>query len=266
MRAPLALALVGALTTVLLRGASAMASPAVVLVLLDRGQCPGCDLTRADLVQAQLTNANLTGAKLEGANLSGAQLDGANLSRSDLSFACLNGASLRGANLEGTELDGADLRGSDLSGAKIDHGALASAHWFGAKGINPAHLNYSTLHNAGSEAAKRGQFAEAERWFGEAILRNPQAAISWLARGISRSEQGDQVRAAQDIAYASKLYKEMGDAQLALELSQASKALLTPAPKAKTGNGAGSALLNGAASAFKILAPLALKTLMPLSL
>ena len=265
MRAPLALALVGALTTVLMRGALAIASPAVVLVLLDRGQCPGCDLTRADLVQAQLTHANLRGAKLKGANLSGAQLDGANLSHSDLSFASLNGASLRGANLEGAVLDGTDLRGSDLSGAQIEHEALASAHWFGAKGINPAHLNYSALHNAGSEAAKRGQFAEAEYWFGKAILRNPKAAVSWLARGISRSEQGDQVPAAQDIDYASRLYEEMGDTQLALELSQASNTLLKPAPKAKTGNGAGSALLSGAASALKILAPLALKTLMPLS-
>ena len=266
MRAPLALALAGTLTTVLMRGALAMASPAVVLELLDRGRCPGCDLTRADLVQAQLTNANLEAAKLKGANLSGAQLDGVNLSRSDLSFASLNGASLRGANLKGAVLDGTDFRGSDLNGAQIEREALASAHWFGAKGINPAHLNYSAIHNAGSTAVKRGQFAEAERWFSEAIRRNPKAAISWLARGISRSEQGDQVKAAQDIAYASKLYAEMGDTQRAIELSQASKTLLMPAPKSKTGNGAGSALLSGAASALKILAPLALKTLMPLSL
>ena len=244
---------------------AAVAAPTELVQLLDQGQCQGCDLIRADLAQAQLTRADLQFAKLEGANLSGANLDGADLSGSDLRFASLNGASLRGANLKGAHLQGVDLRGSDLSGAALDEESLASAHWFGAKGVNPALLSYSSLHNAGSQAAKLGQFSEAERWFSEAIRRNPQAAISWLARGIVRSEQGDQALAAQDMNYASKLYEGMGDQSLAQEVGAASDALTAADPRPKSGNGAGSALLSGATSAIRILAPLALRTLIPFS-
>lgn len=238
--------------------------PTAVLQLLDEGRCRGCDLIRADLVQAQLARADLQLAKLEGANLSGAQLDGADLSRSDLSFASLHGASLRGANLAGARLHGTDLRGADLSGAQLDPAALATAHWQGAKGLNPTLLSYSTLHNAGTKAAQLGRFPEAEQWFNEAIRRNPEAAISWLARGITRGEQGKKELAAQDLAYASTLYRASGDSELAEELLSASNTLAAPKQQAKRGNGAGSALLAGAASAFQALAPLAMKAFMPI--
>ena len=261
MRAPAALASLAVATWFLPQ--SVVAMPTAVVQLLDLGRCRGCDLIRADLAQAQLARADLQLAKLEGANLSGAQLDGANLSRSDLSFASLHGASLRGANLMGARLHGTDLRGADLSGAQLDPEGLATAHWQGAKGLNPSLLSFSELHNAGTQAAQLGRYPEAERWFNEAIRRNPDAAISWLARGISRGEQGKKELAAQDLAYASDLYGAMGDTQLAQELRLASEAISAPERKAKGGNGAGSALLSGAASAFQVLAPLALKAFMP---
>lgn len=264
MRFPLALAWLAAAAC--FGPGVAMALPTAVVQLLDQGSCRGCDLIRADLAQAQLAKADLQLARLEGANLSGAQLDGANLSRSDLSFASLHGASLRGANLSGARLHGTDLRGADLSGAQLDASALATAHWKGAKGLNPALLSYSELHNAGTESAQLGRFPEAEQWFNEAIRRNPDAAISWLARGITRGEQGKKELASQDFAYASTLYGAMGDTLLAQELRRVSEAIIAPERKPQSGNGAGSALLSGAASAFQVLAPLALKAFMPVGL
>jgi len=256
-------ALTGLGAAALVAPLAALAIPTAVVQLLDEGSCRGCDLMRADLAQARLARADLHQAKLEGANLSGADLDGANLSRSDLSFASLHGASLRGANLLGARLHGTDLRGADLSGAHLDPSGLATAHWQGAKGLNPSSLSYSELHNAGTQAAQLGRFPEAEQWFNEAIRRNPDAAISWLARGITRGEQGKKELAAQDLAYASDLYGAMGDALLAQELRSASEAISAPALRSKSGNGAGSALLSSAASAFQVLAPLALKAFMP---
>lgn len=261
MRTPIALAWLAAATWALPQAVVAM--PTAVVQLLDQGRCRGCDLIHADLAQAQLARADLQLAKLEGANLSGAQLDGANLSRSDLSFASLNGASLRGANLTGARLHGTDLRGADLSGAQLDPSGLATAHWQGATGLDPTLLSYSELHNAGTKAAQLGRFPEAEQWFNEAIRRNPDAAISWLARGIARGEQGKKDLAAQDLAYASELYGAMGDLELSQDLHRASEAVGAPERKPKSGNGAGSALLSGAAAAFQVLAPLALKAFMP---
>ena len=261
MKAPYALAWVAAQSVLLSQ--HVVAAPTAVVQLLDQGRCRACDLIRADLAQAQLTRADLQLAKLESANLSGALLDGANLSRSDLSFASLHGASLRGADLRGARLHGTDLRGADLSGAKLDPSGLSSAHWHGAIGLNPSQLSYSDLHNAGTKSAQLGRFPEAEQWFNEAIRRNPAAAISWLARGITRGEQGKKELAAQDLAYASNLYDAMGDSLFAQDLLSASKAIGAPTDRPKSGNGAGSALLSSALSAFQALAPLALKAFMP---
>ena len=261
MKAPYALAWVAAQSMLLSQHVAA--APTAVVQLLDQGRCRACDLIRADLAQAQLIRADLQLAKLESANLSGALLDGANLSRSDLSFASLHGASLRGADLRGARLHGTDLRGADLSGAQLDPSGLSSAHWHGAKGLNPSQLSYSDLHNAGTKSAQLGRFPEAEQWFNEAIRRKPNAAISWLARGIVRSERGDKALAAQDMTYASELYQGMGDLKLAQEVLAAKSALMEAQERTKHGNGAGSAILSGATSAIRLLAPLALRTLIP---
>jgi len=251
---------------VLLCGGGAQASPQAVLQLLDQRRCVGCRLQGADLVQAQLQQVDLRRAQLERANLSGAQLDGANLSGASLHFTSLHGASLRGSDLRGTSLVGADLRDADLTGALLDPAGLSQAHWQQAKGIQPNALSFAELHNAGTAAAQQGRYPEAEVWFNEAIRRNPEAAISWLARGISRNEQGKSLLAAQDLAYAAQLYGAMGDQPLAQELTKASQALTETPKKGKGGNGAGSALIGGAAAAFKVLAPLAMKALMPMGI
>jgi len=253
----------GVLALALSSSAAVAADDAAVIRTLEQRHCERCQLQDADLVHADLRDAQLQGAALQRANLSGAQLDGANLRGSNLSFTSLAGASLRGADLRGTQLDGTDLRDSDLSGAQLDPGALERAHWQGARGISPAVQSYAELHNAGVRAAAAGRFPEAEAFFNSAIQRLPDAAVSWVARGMSRAEQGNLSLAAQDLGYASKLYAAMGDEPQAKALEQASQQLLAPSKTAKRGNGMGSALLGGAMAAFKIIAPLAAKAVLP---
>jgi tetratricopeptide (TPR) repeat protein len=238
-----------------------------VVRLLDRRGCPGCALQDADLVRADLQGANLRQAKLQRANLSGAQLDGANLTGADLSFTSLAGASLRGTDLRGALLLGTDLREANLAGALLDRNGLAQSHWQQARGLELSQLGYSALHNAGVAEANQGRYPQAEQFFGEAIRQLPDAAISWIARGIARTEQGKTSLAAQDFNYASVLYARMGDPIEAEQLKKASQLLLEDpkAPK-KSGNGIGSQLVGGALAAFQFLAPLAAKALVPLGL
>jgi tetratricopeptide (TPR) repeat protein len=195
-----------------------------VLRLLERHGCPRCALQDADLVHADLRDANLRQAKLQRANLSGAQLDGANLSGADLSFTSLVGASLRGTDLRGALLQGADLRDAELSGALVDRQGLAQSHWQQARGLDTSQLGYAALHNAGVAEANQGRYPQAEQFFGDAIRQLPDAAISWIARGIARSELGKTTAAAQDFAYASTLYERMGDPIAASELKKAFRA------------------------------------------
>lgn len=264
----------GVLALAALLGLAALAStpasaadPAQVLRLLDRRGCPGCVLEDADLVHADLKGANLRKAKLQRANLSGSQLDGANLTGADLSFTSLAGASLRGADLRGALLLGTDLREANLAGALLDRNGLAQSHWQQARDLELGQLGYGALHNAGVAAANQGRYPQAEQFFGEAIRQLPDAAISWIARGIARTEQGKTTLAAQDFGYASVLYERMGDAIEAAELKKAAELLLEDpkAPK-KSGNGIGSQLMGGAMAAFQFLAPLAAKALVPLGI
>lgn len=251
-----------------LAGAPAKAAdPAQVVRLLDRRGCPGCALQDADLVRADLQGANLRQAKLQRANLSGAQLDGANLTGADLSFTSLAGASLRGADLRGALLLGTDLREANLAGALLDRQGLAQSHWQQARGLELSQLGYAALHNAGVAEANQGRYPQAEQFFGEAIRQLPDAAISWIARGIARTEQGKTSLAAQDFNYASVLYARMGDPIEAEQLKKASQLLLEDpkAPK-NSGNGMGSQLVGGALAAFQFLAPLAAKALVPLGI
>jgi tetratricopeptide (TPR) repeat protein len=243
------------------------AEPAQVLRLLERRGCPRCALQDADLVHADLRDADLRQAKLQRANLSGAQLEGANLTGADLSFTSLAGASLRGADLRGALLLGTDLRESDLTGALLDRQGLAQSHWQQARGLDTGQLGYAALHNAGVAEANQGRYPQAEQFFGEAIRQLPDAAISWIARGIARSEQGKTSLAAQDFNYASVLYARMGDPIEAEQLKKASQLLLDDpkAPK-QSGNGMGSQLMGGALAAFQFLAPLAAKALVPMGL
>lgn len=245
---------------------SALAGEGDVMKLLERRQCPGCRLQDADLVWADLRDANLTGAKLQRANLSQARLDGAVLRGADLRFTSLQGASLRGADLRGAQLLGTDLRQSDLSGAQLDAGALERSHWQGAQGVDSGVLSYAALHNAGVAAALGGRQPEAERLFGEALREKPEAAITWLARGVSRAEQGKQEEAQQDLNYAAALYTQQGDVEEAKRITEASRQLATAPGKKPAGNGMGGALLTGAMGLAQFLAPLAMKALVPMGL
>ena len=246
---------------------AAMAGSADLIRLLESKNCRSCKLQDADLVHADLRDADLRQAQLQRANLGQARLDGAQLSGANLSFTSLTGASLRGADLRGARLEGTDLRQADLSGALLDPGALSRSHWQRATGIESAQLGYGELHNAGAEAAQQGRYPEAEQFFGEAIRKDPNAAISWVARGICRSEQGKKGLAASDFNYAASIYAQRGEVaqaeQLKLAAEKVDKAMES---NTEAGNGVGSAAFSGILSAFQFLAPLAIKGLMPLGL
>jgi tetratricopeptide (TPR) repeat protein len=250
-------------------GLPAARADGALLQLLEQRSCQGCNLSDADLVHAQLTDADLRGARLQRANLSQARLDGSRLNGADLSFTSLLGASLRGADLRGARLEGTDLRQADLSGAQLDQGALSRAHWQGARGLNHGLLSYGELHNAGVEAARQGRMPEAEQWFSAAIGREPASAVSWLARGITRSELGQRQLAASDFDYAAALYAARGEEAEAIQLRQAAKQLAAPPGQlGEGGNGIGSAALGGALGGamglLQFLAPLAGKAFLPL--
>lgn len=240
-------------------------SDADLIRLLNQRDCPRCRLQDADLVHADLRDADLRGARLQRANLSQARLDGARLAGADLRFTSLQGASLRGADLRGALLEGTDLRQSDLSGAQIDPGGLARSYWQDARGVGPAVLSYPELHNAGVTAALEGRHPQAELLFSEAIRLQPQAAISWVARGLSRSEQGKTDLAAQDLNYAAVLYGQAGETEQARQLTEVATALLKPNKKGNQGNGMGGQLMSGAAGFAQAVVPLAMKFLLPLA-
>ena len=261
---PVALAAVVASATL---QQAALGAQDPLLRLLESKRCPGCKLQDADLVHAELRDADLRGAQLQRANLSRARLDGANLQGADLRFISLQGASLRGANLRKAQLDGADLRQADLSGALLDPGALNRTHWDQVTGINPAmNFGYAELHNAGVKAAEEGRFPAAETFFSDAIRKLPLAAVSWLARGICRTEQGKLAQAAADFAYAATLYEQAGELTIAAEVKAASEQLKQPSggTNAKGGNGKGIEAVGGAVAALKVLGPIAAKAFLPI--
>jgi uncharacterized protein YjbI with pentapeptide repeats len=249
------------LITALLSGASVQAGESdALLQLLDQRSCPRCQLQDADLVHANLRDADLQGARLQRANLSQAQLDGANLQGADLSFTTLEGASLRGADLRGARLMGTDLRQADLSGAQLSPNALGSAHWKQAIGVDASAKSYADLHNAGVEAAMQGRHGQAETFFGEAILKQPDSPVSWLARGMSRADQGKTDLAKADLNYAADLYEQADQKPAAEQIRKLSNGLKTgQKPGEKGGNGWGMNMLQGFAGLVQQVAPLAVK-------
>ena len=239
----------------------ALASEDLVRVL-DQKHCSGCRLQDADLVHADLRDAQLSQAQLQRANLSRARLDGADLRGANLSQSTLMGASLRGADLRGAQLAGTDLRESDLSGALFDAEALASTHWKGAIGVTAEASSYAAMHNAGVEAVQRGKLLEAEDFFNKALTKKPNAAVTWLARGITRSEQAQMEAAKRDLLYAAQLFEAEGDPNLAQEIKKA-VVQQQKAAKGQHGNGWGSQFLSGATGILQQLAPLAVKFFAP---
>ena len=249
-----------------------VASPAIagdeedLIKLLRSHQCQACQLSDVDLTHADLRDANLKDAHLKRANLSQARLDGSDLSGSDLSFASLQGASLRGSDLRNSRLIGTDLRRADLTGAIFDQQALEQSYWDGARGIRKGARSHARLHNAGVDAAQDGRWTEAEQLFNAAIETNPDEPLSWVARGLSRGEQGKDDLAARDFIHAGKLFADQGDTIKSDQLLEASRNVYEnqKKPDASSGNGIGSALINGGLSTFEALAPIALKAIMPI--
>ena len=193
---PLALALIA--------GCFEVANPAIasdeehLIQLLESRQCPSCQLNDVDLTHADLRNADLQRARLQRANLNQALLDGADLSGSDLSFTSFQGASLRGTDLRNSRLMGTDLRQADLTGALLEQNALDQSHWIGARGVKQGARSHAGLHNAGVEAAQAGRWPMAEQLFNAAIEAKPDEPLSWVARGLSRGEQGKEELASED--------------------------------------------------------------------
>lgn len=245
---------------------AARAGDETLIRLLEKRSCVRCNLADADLVHADLREANLKGAKLQRANLSQSRLDGAQLTGADLSFTSLLGASLRGADLRGARLEGTDLRQADISGAQLDPGALSRTHWQKALGVSANQLSYAELHNAGVEASKAGRHPEAEHWFSDAIRRQPDSAISWVARGISRNEQGNLQMAAADFTYAASLYRAQGDETASRQLELAATSLIQPEKKKPGGSGMGSQMLSGALAIVQFLGPIAVKAFVPMGI
>ncbi|MEN8140932.1 MAG: pentapeptide repeat-containing protein [Thermodesulfobacteriota bacterium] len=97
-------------------------------LLLNSGECPGCDLAGLDLSGADLGGAKLAGADLSGAKLSKANLKGADLRGANLAGAQLNDANLSKADLQQAKLDGADLHWADLSKADLRKASLKKAY------------------------------------------------------------------------------------------------------------------------------------------
>ncbi len=240
-----------------------------LVVLLQSKDCSDCRLADVDLVHADLRDADLSGAKLQRANLGQARLDGADLSNADLSFTSLRGASLRGANLTGTKLYGTDLRDADLTGAKLNVNALDEAHWQGASGITDGIRSHAALHNAGVEAFQAGHWSVAEQLFSEAIRSQPEEPLSWVARGISRSEQAKDDIAAADFQYAASLYATQGSLRWAEQLREAAVSLSQRRfvdTSTNEGRGLGGQILQSTISGLRMIAPIASKALIPMGL
>ena len=236
-----------------------------LIVLLQQRKCPECRLTDVDLVHANLRDADLQNSKLMRANLSQAQLDGANLSGADLSFTSLRGASLRGADLTGSRLYGTDLREADLSGALFNPKALEEAHWQGVTGVAVGSRSNARLHNAGVKAFQASRWAEAERLFTDAIRSDPNEPFSWVARGISRSEQAKDDLAAADFSYAAASYQSLGAEGWATQLTAAAELLRNRRFKANTVR-EGKGILQGGMSTLRMLILIGAKALTPIGM
>ena len=255
-------------TLISLASTDVKASDALIQVLQER-RCSGCQLANADLVHADLRDADLSDAKLMRANLGQAQLDGADLSGADLSFTSLRGASLRGANLTGTRLYGTDLREADLTGAQLSPNALDEAHWHGASGISAGIRSHAALHNAGVEAFQAGRWSAAEQLFSKAIRSQPEEPLSWVARGISRSEQAKDDIAAADFQYAASLYATQGSLAWAEQLREVAHSVSQrrfEETSTNEGKGLGGQLLQSTISGLRLIAPIAAKALIPMGL
>ena len=118
-------------------------------------------------------------------------------------------------------------------------------------------------------------YAQAERWlqaeqlFSEAIRIQPDEPISWVARGISRSEQIKDDLAASDFRYAASIYESRGSEDWADQLRVGANLVQNhrfEKNESKEGRGMGDQFLHGAMAGLRMLAPIAAKALIPIGL
>lgn len=181
--------------------------------LLSDGNCPQCNLRRAGLVLADLEQANLEAANLSGANLSRANLSGANLRGANLQGVSLVGANLMGADLKGADLSGADLRDAYVLGAILDGTVMDYTNLQGTVGLPSSAGRFEDFHNWGVAAAKAGRHGEAIEYYNEALSRNPEFALTYLSRAISRQNLNDMNGAIEDSQTAAALFETQGNSQ-----------------------------------------------------
>ncbi|MEC8214730.1 MAG: hypothetical protein VX069_06645 [Cyanobacteriota bacterium] len=93
----------------------------------------------------------------------------------------------------------------------MDPGSLEKSHWQGARGIEEGIRSHAALHKARVDAAAAGRWPEAEQLFSAAIARQPKEPLSWVARGLSRGDQGKTQLAARDLGHAGRLFDAQGD-------------------------------------------------------
>lgn len=202
--------------------------------LLNTGSCVQCDLRRVGLVLADLETADLQDANLFGANLSRANLAGADLSNTNLSGANLFGANLMGVDLSGANLTGADLRQAYMLGAILNETQLDYANLQGAIGLPDSAGQFEDFHNWGVASAQLGKHEEALEYYNQAIARNPEFALTYLSRAISRQNLHDTQGAIEDSKVAAELFEAQENpqsAEMAENLVLALEASLDAEPK-----------------------------------
>ena len=87
-------------------------------------------------------------------------------------------------------------------------------------GINQDLRSPALLHSAGVDEANAGRWPQAERLFGEAMQADPEQAMSWVARRLSRGQQGDEAKAAQDLLHAADLLDRQGAPKQSVHIRQ----------------------------------------------
>jgi tetratricopeptide (TPR) repeat protein len=224
--------------------------------VLSQRRCQGCNLQEANLSRADLRGVSLKKANLQRANLSSSNLRGAQLQGADLSQASLNGADLSGADLTGALLEGVDLRSANLSGAILQPQQLDRAYLQNARGLTTNQGRFEQFHNWGVSAAQAGQHERAIQFYGQALERNPDSGITYLARAIARQNLNDNPGALEDAQQAAEKFTVEGNtsgADAAKQFGEALEASLNP----KKPNG----FMQGLSGIAQTIVPLALQFL-----
>jgi tetratricopeptide (TPR) repeat protein len=158
----------------------------------------------------------------------------------------------------GARLDGADLRSANLEGILVDAQQLDRAYLQNARGLKPDQGRFEQFHNWGVSAAQAGQQERAIQYYNQALERNPDSGITYLARAIAHQNLGDTKAALDDAQLAAEKFAAEGNTSGADAAQQYSKAMQTALnPKQPSG------FMQGLSSLVQTVVPLALQFLKP---